>query len=182
MTSSAKLTVGGPDEISDGFRFALSTLRTVTIPLTLVTVWVTDLLRINLAQKGRLAEACRGVGASAVPAGGFALRSRAAWASQPAGTTTGARGASLDGDRFGAAVMAASTAQSLRPQVGAGVKDRALRPSPRSLAWPGPRLRDGISRWQEPRWNAGRRARPQAEGGASRTLRGATRAPLARGT
>ena len=67
----------------------------------------------------------------------------------------------------GAGVMPASTAQGLRPPVGAGVQDRALRPSPRK---PGPKLslRDDDSLWREPWWNAGRRARPQAEGGASR--------------
>ena len=35
-------------------------------------------------------------------------------------------------------------------------------------AWPELRLRRRKSLWREPWWNAGRRARPQAEGGASR--------------
>jgi hypothetical protein len=39
---------------------------------------------------------------------------------------------------------------------------------------PGRALGMRYSPWQEPWWNAGRRARPQAEGGASRFLRGAT--------
>jgi hypothetical protein len=35
-------------------------------------------------------------------------------------------------------------------------------------AWPDAEPSGRKSRWREPRWNAGRRARPQAEGGASR--------------
>jgi hypothetical protein len=42
-------------------------------------------------------------------------------------------------------------------------------------------LRDESPAGENRKWNAGRRARPQAEGGASRLLRGASRTPLACG-
>ena len=76
----------------------------------------------------------------------------------PAGTMTGARGASLDWDRRGAG-NTRGAARGLRPPVGAAVSDRALRPSPRKH---GPRLSlgDEQSPWREPRWNADRRAHP----------------------
>ena len=65
----------------------------------------------------------------------------------PAGTMTGARGASLDWDRRWRVMPVQTASQE---------------------AWPGLRLRRRKSLWREPWWNAGRRARPQAEGGASR--------------
>jgi hypothetical protein len=67
----------------------------------------------------------------------------------PAGTRTGARGASLE------------------PQGGACGYVRSV---PRHLreAWPDAEPAGRKSRRREPSWNAGRRARPQAEGGASR--------------
>jgi hypothetical protein len=48
------------------------------------------------------------------------------------------------------------------------------------LGKPGPKLslRDESPAGENRKWNAGRRARPQAEGGASRLLRGASRTPL----
>ena len=51
------------------------------------------------------------------------------------------------------------------------------------LGKPGPTLslRDESPAGENRKWNAGRRARPQAEGGASRFLRGASRTPLACG-
>src|SRR5580704_9405845 len=61
---------------------------------------------------------------------------------------------------------------------------RAARRSFRiALGKPGPTLspRDESPVGENRKWNAGRRARPQAEGGASRTLRGASRTPLACG-
>ena len=42
-------------------------------------------------------------------------------------------------------------------------------------------LRDESPAGENRKWNAGRRARPQAEGGASRLFRGASRTPLACG-
>ena len=76
----------------------------------------------------------------------------------PAGTTTGVRGATLDGDRCGAAVMAVSAK------------------SPE--AWP--ELSPGtMTPWDESRGGtpAGERARKR-KGGASRLIRGAPRAPF----
>jgi hypothetical protein len=98
---------------------------------------------------------------------------------QPAGTMTGVWGASLDWNKP-ARVTPAATAFGLRPPVEAAVSDRALRLCPRK---PGLKLSlgDDDSLWREPWWNADRRARPQAEGGASRFLRGASRTPLACG-
>ena len=51
------------------------------------------------------------------------------------------------------------------------------------LGKPGPMLslRDESPAGENRKWNAGRRARPQAEGGASRLFRGASRTPLACG-
>jgi len=67
------------------------------------------------------------------------------------------------GQVFPGRVTPAQTVQGLRSPVGAGVKDRALRPSPRK---PGLKLSlgDEYSLRREPWWNADRRARPQAEG------------------
>ncbi len=65
----------------------------------------------------------------------------------PAGTMTGVRGASLDWDRRRRVTPVQTASQE---------------------AWLEPRLRRRKSLWREPWWNAGRRARPQAEGGASR--------------
>ena len=76
-----------------------------------------------------------GGGASAVPADGAIHPVPGQLGHQPAGIMTGVLGASLDWDRLGAAVMAASIAQNLHAPVGVGVKDRALRPSRRK---PGP--------------------------------------------
>jgi hypothetical protein len=50
----------------------------VTFSLTLVSITVT---KQSSLREGRGAEAHRVMGARAVPAGGFAVRSRAAWAS-----------------------------------------------------------------------------------------------------
>ena len=49
----------------------------------------------NLAHEGRHLEGTFDCGAGAVPAGGFAIRNRAALGIILSGTTTGARGASL---------------------------------------------------------------------------------------
>ena len=67
----------------------------------------------------------------------------------PAGTTTGARGASLQENRR-------------------RVRLCPLLPAAFREAWPEAEPSGRKSRWREPSWNAGRRARPQAEGGASR--------------
>jgi len=65
----------------------------VTASLTYVTDYVT--YAPNLAQSDGLRPAGCMHGASAVPAGGLATRSRAASGTRPTGTTTGLRGASL---------------------------------------------------------------------------------------
>jgi len=69
-------------------------------------------------------------GASAVPAGGFALRSRAASGIMPTGIRTGPGGAALDWDRR-ARVTPAETVRDLRSPVGAAFSDCALLPRPR---------------------------------------------------
>src|SRR5271163_351023 len=54
---------------------------------------------LTLLIRGRFLEGALVGGAGAVPARGFALRSRAALAPRPTGTTTGLRGARLTRDR-----------------------------------------------------------------------------------
>jgi len=75
----------------------------------------------------------------------------------------------------------ASCLPALRPARGVLRCNRARRrrSNPRHAvfreAWPGAEPWGRESLWREPWWNADRRARPQAEGGASRPFRGATR-------
>ena len=75
-----------------------------------------------------------------------------------AGTTTGARGASLDWDRP-ARVTPAERREVSAPRLGRALQDQTLRPSRRkhglTLS-----LGDEHSLWREPRWNAERRALP----------------------
>ena len=128
-----------------------------TVELTIVSVSVT-FLNESRSRKGHRPATPAG-GASAVPAGGgLVTLAPGRFRHHPAGTMTGARGASLDWDRHGAG-NARGAAQGLRPPVGAAVEDRTLRPSPRkhglTLS-----LRDEQSLRREPRWNAERRAAP----------------------
>ena len=97
------------------------------------------------------------VGASAVPAGGFALRSRAASGIMPAGTTTGVRGASLE---LGPALAG-------KPAAFGAVSHEAW---PEAEPWGGrlPLARTVVERRQA--------SAPAAEGRRKPALRGARRA------
>ena len=78
-----------------------------------------------------------------------------------------ARGASLDWDRFfGAGNTRCNGARS--PPPGWGGRTGSSAPAKSQEAWPEVEPWGRKSLWREPWWNAGRRARPQAEGGASR--------------
>jgi hypothetical protein len=109
-------------------------------PLTLVPISVT-LQRIrSRSVKDAFREGIPEVGASAVPAGRPIQPAPGRFGHQPAGIMTGARGASLEvGDGVG------------------GVKPAALAPPPTKHG-PGRALGMRYSPWQEPWWNAGRRA------------------------
>ena len=84
-------------------------------------------------------------------------------------------GARARNDTLRTRAARASCLPALRPAREVHRCDRggALRLSPQlhvpsREAWPEAEPSGRKSRWREPRWNAGRRARPQAEGGASR--------------
>jgi hypothetical protein len=101
-----------------------------------------QLLSANLAHRGTTSGGRPEDGASAVPACGVTIRTRAALGIVPAGITTGLRGARCTGHRRG---------PQARKSVSCHPVDQEARPKPS----------DGVqSPKQEPRWGAERRARP----------------------
>jgi hypothetical protein len=109
-----------------------------TLLLTTVTDYVTACLILLI--RGTLSRGIPDCGAKAVPAGGFAPRTRAASGHHLAGKRTGLRGARWTGQARGG--------QNTRPSRVPG--NVVLELSQRRL-----RLR-----WRVPQWSAGRRARP----------------------